>query len=174
MQDGSTALKLLLPSLVILVGPSGSGKSTFARQHFRTYEVVSSDVCRAMITDDPSNQDITPRAFELVRYIATLRLAAGRLAVIDATNVKASARQAMIAVAEATKTPYYSIVFDLPLYICLERNRDRLIGRVPEPVISEQKSDLEQSIPMLPFEGYAAHVIFRSQESIDRIQIVQA
>ena len=33
-------------ALVVLVGPSGSGKSTFARTHFKSTEIISSDFCR--------------------------------------------------------------------------------------------------------------------------------
>ena len=47
-------MKLSVPklSLVVLIGPSGSGKSTFARKHFLPTEVLSSDDCRGMVSDD--------------------------------------------------------------------------------------------------------------------------
>jgi hypothetical protein len=38
-------------SLVVLIGPSGSGKSTFARKHFLSTEVLSSDECRALVAE---------------------------------------------------------------------------------------------------------------------------
>jgi len=44
-------------SLVVLVGSSGSGKSTFARTHFLPTEVVSSDFCRGLVSDDENSQD---------------------------------------------------------------------------------------------------------------------
>ena len=44
-------------SLVVLMGASGSGKSTFARTHFKPTEIVSSDVCRGIVSDDENNQD---------------------------------------------------------------------------------------------------------------------
>ena len=71
-------MKLTIPklSLVTLVGPSGSGKSTFARKHFLPTDVLSSDACRAMVSDDEKNQ-----------AVAAQRLALGRLTVVDATNV---------------------------------------------------------------------------------------
>ena len=49
--------KLTIPelSLVVLVGPSGAGKSTFARTHFRPTEVVSSDRCRGLVSDDEND-----------------------------------------------------------------------------------------------------------------------
>src|SRR5271155_1721363 len=49
-------------SLVVLIGPSGSGKSTFARKHFLCSEVLSSDACRGMVSDDENNQTVTNEA----------------------------------------------------------------------------------------------------------------
>jgi len=76
-------------SLVALIGPSGSGKSTFARRHFAATEVLSSDTCRGWVSDDDNAQHASQDAFDVLYYIARKRLAAGRLAVIDATNVRA-------------------------------------------------------------------------------------
>src|SRR4051812_16452675 len=53
-------------SLVVLIGASGSGKSTFARAHFKTTEVLSSDACRALVSDDENDQAATGDAFELL------------------------------------------------------------------------------------------------------------
>jgi protein phosphatase len=39
-------------SLVVLIGPTGSGKSTFARKHFLPTGDISSDACRAMVSDN--------------------------------------------------------------------------------------------------------------------------
>lgn len=74
-------------SLVVLVGTSGSGKSTFAATHFHPTEVISSDACRAMVSDDANDQSATNDAFDLLEYIAGKRLDRGRLTVVDATNV---------------------------------------------------------------------------------------
>jgi protein phosphatase len=43
-------------ALVVLVGPSGAGKSTFARTHFKPTEVLSSDFCRGLVSDDENDQ----------------------------------------------------------------------------------------------------------------------
>ena len=61
-------LKISIPnlSLVVLIGPSGSGKSTFARKHFLPTEVLSSDACRGMVSDDENNQAVTNEAFALL------------------------------------------------------------------------------------------------------------
>ena len=63
-------------SLVVLIGVSGSGKSTFARAHFRSTEVISSDFCRGLVCDDENDQSATPEAFELLHYIVGKRLKA--------------------------------------------------------------------------------------------------
>jgi protein phosphatase len=57
-------MKLPIPnlSLVVLIGPSGSGKSTFARKHFLPTELLSSDACRAMVSNEENNQALTTDA----------------------------------------------------------------------------------------------------------------
>ena len=64
-----TTLPIPELSLVLLVGPSGSGKSTFARTHFAPTEVLSSDVCRGLVGDDPNDQSATRDAFELLHFL---------------------------------------------------------------------------------------------------------
>ena len=68
-------MKVSIPelSLVVLIGTSGSGKSTFARRHFKPTEVVSSDVCRGLVSDDENNQAATKDAPMVSRYDATTR-----------------------------------------------------------------------------------------------------
>src|SRR5258705_8917305 len=94
-------MKMSIPklSLVLLIGPSGSGKSTFARKHFLPTEILSSDACRGMISDDENDQAATKEAFEVLRFIAGKRLALGKLTVIDATNVQPEARKPLVALA---------------------------------------------------------------------------
>ncbi len=84
-------------SLVLLVGASSSGKSTFAKKHFLPTEILSSDNCRALISDDENNQSVTKDAFEVLHFIAAKRLAAGKFTVIDATNVQTEARKSLLA-----------------------------------------------------------------------------
>jgi protein phosphatase len=69
-------------SLALLVGASGAGKSYFALRQFLASEVVSSDVCRGLVSDDETNQDATKDALELLHVIAGQRMARGRLTVI--------------------------------------------------------------------------------------------
>ena len=92
-------MKLTIPELclVVLIGPSGSGKSTFARKHFKPTEVLSSDFCRGLVSDDENSQDATIDAFALLHFIAGKRLDRGLLTVVDATNVQEEARKPLVA-----------------------------------------------------------------------------
>jgi protein phosphatase len=72
-------VQFTVPSLsfVVLIGPSGSGKSTFARKHFLPTEVLSSDACRGMVSDDEHDQAVTQQAFDVQHFIARKRLTLG-------------------------------------------------------------------------------------------------
>src|SRR5579871_4130871 len=120
-------MKLTIPelSLVVLIGPSGSGKSTFARAHFQPTETLSSDACRALVSDDENNQEATHDAFEVLHFIAAKRLAAGRLTVVDATNVQPEARRPLVELARRYHCLPVAIVFALPERVCQERNASR-------------------------------------------------
>src|SRR6266581_6968588 len=94
-------MKLTIPELAVvaLVGPSGSGKSSFARKHFKPTEVLSSDYCRGLVSDEENSQVATKDAFELLHFIARKRLAAGKLTVVDATNVQPESRKPLVEIA---------------------------------------------------------------------------
>lgn len=120
-------MKLTIPelSLVFLIGVSGSGKSTFARKHFKTTEILSSDVCRGMVSDDENDQAATREAFEVLYFIARKRLAAGKLTVVDATNTLAEARKPLVEIAREYHCLPVAIVLDLPERLARERNKTR-------------------------------------------------
>ena len=65
-------MKISIPKLsfVVLIGPSGSGKSTLARKHFLPSEVLSSDYCRGLVSDNENDQAATGDAFDVLHYIA--------------------------------------------------------------------------------------------------------
>ena len=133
-------------SLVALVGISGSGKSTFARKHFRETEIISSDRCRAIVSDDENNQAATNDAFEVLHYIAAKRLKNGLLTVIDATNIQATSRASLIRLAKEYHCIPVAIVLDVPEDVCLERNRNRPDRNFGHYVIAQQRSQLRRSI----------------------------
>jgi protein phosphatase len=155
------------PALVLLVGASGSGKSTFALEHFLPTEVVSSDACRALVADDENDMSATAPAFELVRFIASKRLEAGRLTVIDATNVKPEFRAPLVALADRYDVPAVAIVFDVPERLCHERNRSRPGRRELTPfIVRNQTRALRRSLHELADEGFRHVHVLRFPEDV--------
>jgi len=118
-------LKVPELALVVLIGASGSGKSTFARKHFKSTEILSSDMCRGIVSDDENNQAATGDAFDLLHFIAKKRLARGLLTVVDATNVQPESRKPLVALAREFHALPVAIVLDVPEKVCRERNKDR-------------------------------------------------
>jgi protein phosphatase len=92
----SNLIKIPELSVVMLVGPSGCGKSSFARKHFKSTEIISSDYCCALVSDDENDQAATQDALEIVHFIASKRLTAGKLVVVDAANVQPEARKSLV------------------------------------------------------------------------------
>jgi protein phosphatase len=154
-------------SLVVLIGPSGSGKSTFARRHFLSSEVLSSDYCRGLVSDDENDQAATKDAFEVLHFVAAKRLARGRLAVVDATNVQPEARKPLVELARKYHCLPVAIVFNLPDSVCHERNRGRSDRSFGPHVIAQQKSQLRRSLRDLKREGFRHVFIFDSVEEVD-------
>ena len=112
-------------ALVVLIGATGSGKSSFASRHFAATEIISSDRCRALVCDDETDQSITADAFGLARAIADKRLKHRKLAVIDATNVRAADRKAWVDLARRWHALPVAIVIDPGAEVCIERNKSR-------------------------------------------------
>jgi predicted kinase len=141
--------------MILLIGPSGAGKSTFAARHFKQTEIISSDSCRAMVCDDESDQSFNGAAFGLLHHIARVRLAARRLAVIDATNLETRARRRLLRIASDNAVPSVAIAFDVSLEMCLERNLARSERVVDEDVIALHSTRFKWAIARLRLEGYA-------------------
>jgi polynucleotide kinase-phosphatase len=158
-------------SLIVLIGTSGSGKSTFARTHFKSTEVISSDYCRGLVSDDENSLDATKDAFEVLHFITAKRLAAGRLTVIDATNVQPESRKPLISLAREYHVFPVAIVLDLPEKICQERNKQRPDRDFGPHVIRQQQRNLKRSIRGLEKEGFRYVYILRSPEEIEAATI---
>ncbi|MFN0066495.1 MAG: polynucleotide kinase-phosphatase [Limisphaerales bacterium] len=168
-------MKLTLPelSLVVLVGVSGAGKSTFARRHFKPTEILSSDYCRGLVSDDENCQAATKDAFDVLHYIARKRLAAGKLTVVDATNVQPEARRPLVELAREFHCLPVALVLDLPERVAHERNRARPDRDFGPHVIRQQASQLHRSLRGLPREGFRRVHVLRSLEEIEAAEIVR-
>ena len=160
-------------SLVVLVGVSGSGKSTFAKRVFKETEIISSDRCRAIVSDDENNQAATDDAFELLHYISSKRLKNGHLTVIDATNVQTEARRPLVQLAREYHCLPVAIVLDVPEKVCQARNDERPDRNFGKHVVRQQRSQLKRSIRNLKREGFRHIHVLSSVEEIDAIQAIQ-
>lgn len=164
-------IKLPELALVLLVGPSGCGKSSFARKHFKPTEIVSSDYCRGLVSDDENNQACSQDAFEVLRFIAAKRLAAGRLTVIDATNVQAEARKELVTLARDYHVLPVAIVLNLPKEICHERNAGRSDRQFGKHVVWNQSNQLQRSLRYFRREGISQTTVLTTVAEIDNAVI---
>lgn len=166
-------MKINIPelALVVLIGPSGCGKSTFARTHFKPTEVLSSDFCRGLVSDDENDQSSSEDAFAVLHFVATKRLAAGKLTVIDATNVQAEDRKHLLALAREYHVLPVALVFNLPEQICHERNRHRSDRNFGPHVVRRQLSQMRRSIHDLKREGFRNFYTFYTPQQVDAAEI---
>jgi len=168
------------PSLVVLVGAAGSGKSTFAARHFAPDELLSSDAFRALLSGDEADQRTTRTAFSILHREVVRRLVAGRLVVVDATNVEHHARRALVTRAKAAGIPAIAIVLALPTAVVHARNAART-GRVVDPsVVDRHLERLARTLgdggitDVMAGEGFAAVHVVRSVAEVDEAVLKRA
>ncbi|TDB85267.1 polynucleotide kinase-phosphatase [Actinomadura sp. KC216] len=154
-----TEIRVPEMGLVVLVGVTGSGKSYFARKHFRRTQVISSDECRGVVSDDENDQSATGDAFDLLHYIVAKRLRRGLLTVVDATNVQSAARQSLLKIAKDHDVMSVAIVLDVPESVAAERNAVRLDRNLPPHVIPRQRRELRRGMRSLAREFRRVHVL---------------
>lgn len=173
MTSTSRTLPVTDLSLVVLIGASGSGKSTFARKHFKPTEIVSSDFCRGLVADDENDQSASRDAFDVLHYIAGKRLAAGRLTVVDATNVQSESRKQLVQLAREYDVLPIAIVLDLPEEVCLARNATRPDrADMPRHVVQRHRRELRRSLRGLEREGFRKVHVLRTEEEADSAEVV--
>jgi len=156
-------------SLVILCGPAACGKTTFARRHFRHTAIVSSDRCRAMLTDREHAIWASPEAFELFYLILDKRLKFGRLTVADSTALSKDARRKLRRIARRHNRPTMLIVFNIPKNVCLERDRSRR-RRVGTEVIERHTARLSDALNEIERETYDA-VYILNEKDVDEAKV---
>ena len=156
--------------LVILCGVAGSGKSTFAAKHFKLTEIVSSDTCRAIISDDEGNIYASKEAFELFYFIIEKRMKMGKLIVADSTALSYDARKKLLDL--SSQNNYYTvfIAFDIPVDKCIERNNMRS-RKVSKEVIQRQHGLFLKSLGYVDKEGYDQIIIMNNDDDVDNFSV---
>ena len=165
-------MKIRLPEqgLVLLVGSSGSGKSSFARRHFLPTEVVSSDVCRGLVSDDENDQKCTSLAFELLNTMVGLRLRNRKMVVVDATNLRPEDRKNLRRLASDHDSLCSAILFDTPRQVCKERNAQRPDRNFSHRVIDRHHNLFRQACRNIKKEKF--HRVYRLKpEDLEALEI---
>jgi protein phosphatase len=160
-------------ALVILIGPTGSGKSTLARKHFLPTEIVSSDACRATVSDDETDQAASTDAFELLRLTAGIRLRRRKLAVIDATSVQRADRAGLVALARQYHALPVALVLDIDPELCHQRNQSRPNRDFGPNVPLSHSRALRRSLKGLQKEGFRLVHVIRTPEEADALEIAR-
>jgi predicted kinase len=144
---GTTSRKGLPTRKVVLaIGLPGAGKSTyFAR---RGIVPLSSDLLRQLIYDDAADQRRPDWIFTALRELLRRRLAGGaRVSYIDATNLTRRNRRAFLEIAQEFGCVAEALFFDVPLEVCLERNRSRSENH-DAPVDGEASPSVATKLPL--------------------------
>jgi protein phosphatase len=158
-------------TLVVLCGISGSGKSTFAERNFLPTEVVSSDRCRAMLTDDPSNQWVSGSAFRLMHWIISERLRFHRTTVADSTALDRRFRHDMLKLAAEHKARTLLLLFDTGYEASLKRDAERPRS-VGQEVLARQYEKFLKALKETPDEPWDDTRVLTS-ETLDETAIAR-
>lgn len=135
-----------MTALVVMVAVAGAGKSTWVARRFTPTQTVNLDTLRAVIADDPNDQGATADAVAVQDAVLAARCRRRLLTVVDATNLRADVRAKFIEHAHRNLMLPVAVVLDVPLNLCLIRNRQRE-RRVPDDVIVRMHKQLTTSIP---------------------------
>jgi len=142
--------------VVLAIGLPGSGKTTWFRR--RGVTPLSSDLLRNILFDDVEEQRYQGLVFSTLRSLLRARLIA-RMPwnYVDATNLSVHERRQWIKMAKSFGYEVQGVFFDVPLEVCLDRNRQR-DRSVSEDVMRKMAEKLKA--PLFE-EGFAKITVVR-------------
>ena len=127
---------------MLAIGLPGSGKSSWFKRH--NINPLSSDMLRALLFDDPTEQRFQDLIFSNLRSMLKARLIARRpMNYVDATNLSPHERNGWIKLAKDYGYEVQAVFFDVPVEVCLDRNRRRE-RKVPEDAMRRMAGKLKQ------------------------------
>jgi predicted kinase len=139
-----------------MVGLPGSGKSSYLERLGVT--PLSSDAIRQLLADDATDQSIHKRVFATIRYLLRQRLAIGRaVTYVDATHLTPGERRPYVKIARQHGCDVEVVFFDVPLEICVARNRGRE-RVVPAEAMQKMAAKL---VPPSAAEGFSRVTVVR-------------
>ncbi len=146
--------------VVLAIGLPGSGKSTWFKR--RGVTPLSSDTLRNILFDDITEQRYQHLVFSTLRSLLRARLIA-RMPwnYVDATNLNPKERRAWIQMARGFGYEVHAVFFDVPVEVCIERNRRRE-RVVPEDVMQRMAAKL---VPPSFNEGFGKMTVVRVKAS---------
>jgi predicted kinase len=147
--------------VVLAIGMPGSGKTTWFRR--RGVTPLSSDLLRNILFDDVEEQRYQGLVFSTLRSLLRARLIA-RMPwnYVDATNLSVHERRQWIKMAKSFGYEVQAVFFDVPLEVCLDRNRQR-DRSVSEDVMRKMAEKLK---PPAFEEGFAKITVVRVKSAV--------
>ena len=122
---------------------------------------------------DDRTEAATIAAFDVLYYIAGKRLAAGRLTVIDATNVQRDSRKPIVELARRYHCLPVAIVLNLTEDVCHARNAGRADRAFGPHVARQHAQQLRRSLRGLKDEGFRHVFVLSSVEEIAAAEVTR-